>query len=68
MDAGQRIEMNIGVGIYDVNGGDEKMLQAFERRLPKSTEQIVRVLNNDGEDSSSSGGGIQFDSSDDEKE
>ena len=67
MDAGQRIEMNIGVGIYDVNGADEKMLQAFEGKLPKSTEQIVRVFNNDAEDSSSSGGGLQFDSSDDEK-
>ena len=52
-DDGQRIQMEIGVGVYDVNGEvDEEQIDRF---IPQSTEQIIKIRrNSDEEDNQSS--------------
>ena len=53
--------MEIGVGLYDFEKADENVLNALENKMPKSTEQIVRVVSqkdgNDADDEDSSDGG-----------
>ena len=42
---GEHIEMNIGVGLFDVNG-DEEQLKKLDKKfdeLPRSTEKIIKL-------------------------